>query len=140
MKQKQGFTLIELLIVIAIIGILSAVVISSLYASQQKARDIKSIQSVKWIASQMEQTRNQTSEEFLLATTTPSTIDGLTVPTSNSVNGGLYEWADNTTNRRTFCVWATMENTDKGQYFIANDRGSQFSNTEPTDIDTCDIF
>jgi len=140
MNNKKAFTLIELLIVIAIIGILSAVVISSLYASNQKARDTRSVQSVKWIASQMEQTRNQISEQFILATTTPASIDGLTVPTSNSVNDGVFEWADNTTNRRTFCVWATMENTDKGQYFVANDRGSQFSNTEPTDINNCSIF
>jgi prepilin-type N-terminal cleavage/methylation domain-containing protein len=44
MISKKGFTLIELLVVISIIGLLSAIVLTSLSSSREKAQDSKVLQ------------------------------------------------------------------------------------------------
>ncbi len=53
-NHKKGFTLIELLIVIAIIGILSGVVLSSLRASQFKADDSRRYQDLQQVKTALE--------------------------------------------------------------------------------------
>lgn len=53
-KNNKGFTLIELLIVIAIIGILSSVVLSSLNAARLKARNVARISQLNQIRKSLE--------------------------------------------------------------------------------------
>ena len=52
--NKKGFTLIELLVAIAIIGLLSSVVLSSLATARQKARDAQRVSNLTEIRTALE--------------------------------------------------------------------------------------
>lgn len=52
--NSKGFTLIELMVVIAIIGVLSSVVLSSLNNAKVKARDTKRITEIKQMINALE--------------------------------------------------------------------------------------
>lgn len=54
-NNNKGFTLIELMVVIAIVAILTAVILSSIYGSRGKARDAKRISDIAQIQLALEQ-------------------------------------------------------------------------------------
>ncbi len=75
--MKKGFTLIELLIVIAIIGMLSAMLVPNFMGARERARDAQRKSDLKQIQKAFEMYRqDQTPEDY------PSTADlGTSLPT-----------------------------------------------------------
>ena len=55
MKSQKGFTLVELMIVIAIIGLLSGIIITSLTSSKAKSRDARRVSDLNQIQLALEQ-------------------------------------------------------------------------------------
>ena len=84
MKNVQGFTMIELLIVIAIIGILAAMLIPNLLGSQKRAYDTGSLSCGKRVQTALAivqvdtktypPTINKTTISGLAAACTPTTV------------------------------------------------------------------
>ena len=86
----KGFTLIELLLVVAIIGLLAAVVLAGLSMSRSKARDARRLTDLKTIASALEFYYND-SGRYPIAT---GWITGCGMLNSNNwiPDGSNYSW------------------------------------------------
>ncbi|WP_161882235.1 type II secretion system protein [Deinococcus alpinitundrae] len=75
-NRTQGFTLIELLIVIAIIGILAAVLIPNLLGAQKRAYDTGAASCAKSIQN-AEATSQVDNQVYLVVASLKSTTDGV---------------------------------------------------------------
>lgn len=92
--ERRGFTLVELLIVIAIIGILSAVVMSSLNAARMKARDAQRIASIQEVQKALE-------NYYLENGVYPGSTIGSYAKSTDTPNGGACGYNNNWCNLET---------------------------------------
>ncbi len=93
--KKEGFTLIEMLVVIAMIGLLSAVLLVALGPSRKKAQDTRIISDLNQIRSLMEANYNPSSGQYVM----PS-ISNLSTDITN--NGGSLNESTSTTSYRFY--------------------------------------
>ncbi|MCL4391724.1 type II secretion system GspH family protein [Patescibacteria group bacterium] len=99
-SKKEGFTLIEMLVVIAMIGLLSAVVLVALGPSRNKAKDTRIISDVNQARSYMEATYDPTAggyPDYTASFSASSSLASLSLDVTNQNgdtagknSGGLY--------------------------------------------------
>ncbi|MFC1632648.1 type II secretion system protein [Patescibacteria group bacterium] len=108
-KSQKGFTLIELLIVIAIIGILAAVILIALAGARQRARDAARKSDVDSIQNAVELYASDTGKypAGLVDVATTEYFAGGTLPT-DPLFGTEYNY-DADDDGSIYCVWAELE-------------------------------
>lgn len=131
--MKQAFTLIELLMVIAIIGILSAVVITNLNEGRTQASDSSKIAGAQEVAKAMQLERSR-SGAYPGYTSSSSAAIGLQKHLANWPIG--VEFANNTGNTNLFCVYADLSADASANYFVSSHLGSGARTTTPA-IEDC---
>ena len=139
-KNKKGFTLIELLVVIAIIGILASIVLVSLGAARQKARDARRKSDMRQISLAQEMYYDEHGRYVTSSTGMPAAIGSYLDPVpSDPMNSGsyVYSWVDNgASDGSWYCACATLES---GGAFVANWKGVKSTTTCPTTQGECDF-
>lgn len=105
MNKQKGFTLIEMLVVIAIVGILSAVVLTSLGPARQRARDTRIISSLNQIRTLAEALYDG---DFDAVTQTQAQIAPLVTDITNNGGTGFAIQLDPTTASQRYRAEAAL--------------------------------
>jgi type II secretion system protein G len=104
-SKARGFTLIELLTVIAIIGILASIVMTSLSAAQSKGRDAKRVADIRTIQLALEEYYNDNGNyPTALSALTPNYLPA--IPTDPKNNGTSYFYSAYNALNNANCVGA----------------------------------
>ncbi|MEI8337732.1 MAG: prepilin-type N-terminal cleavage/methylation domain-containing protein [bacterium] len=111
--MKKGFTLIELLTVVAIIGILAAVIVPSLTSSKAKSRDAIRQGDLKSISLAIQNSWQESGYTTWPANLTPALDSFFTggVPKDPQGNPYLYTpfGTDAVTGKNDYCIGTNME-------------------------------
>jgi prepilin-type N-terminal cleavage/methylation domain-containing protein len=135
-KSKKGFTLIELMIVIAIIGILTAVVLAALSSARAKSRDAKRLSDVKQIQLALENyfDNNSTFPPTIATLASQSSGSGAILPSEplDPSTGFSYFYAISP-QKNQYCVGANLETSANSSATGPNSTCAFTWNSNPAD-------
>jgi prepilin-type N-terminal cleavage/methylation domain-containing protein len=128
LKEKGGFTLIEMLVVIAMIGILSAVVLTALGPSRLKAKDSRIISDVNQARAIAEGYYNATDgsypmksiESAISSTVADANANFSGTKTCNSNALCIYPPSSQSSTSQTFAIYGQL---NAGGYFCSDSTG-----------------
>ncbi|MCL4354332.1 prepilin-type N-terminal cleavage/methylation domain-containing protein [Patescibacteria group bacterium] len=127
-RKKDAFTLIELLIVIAIIGVLAALLMANFIGVRQRSRDSQRKSDMRQIQSALELYR---ADESSYPAALPACGDPLTGATTSNVyiqklpcdpvSGDTYSYTTTGTPPMSYVLIACLENVNDSQKDTSND-------------------
>lgn len=138
-RLQKGFTLVELLVVVAIIGVLSALIMTNLVGIRQRARDAQRKSDMRQIQSSLELYRSDAGSYPVTASfpscgsslSNGATVYMKTVPCdpigSSYYNSGAYYYSSS--DGSTYVLAGCLEN--------ASDTDKNNTNTSPGGSGTC---
>lgn len=106
--NNQGFTLIEMLVVVAIVGLLSAVVVVGLTGAREKARDSRRIADIREIQNELE--LNYTSGSGY-----PSPVNGHAPGEPEDPQGSFYLY-ETTNGGFSYMLGVSLETEENSNY------------------------
>ena len=132
--------------VIGIISILGSIVTVAVRGSVSKAENVRMVSDVSEISKALEQERlTDFNGEYPAFYTMPSSLgDSMPdIPQNNTSEDGTYSWFSNIANPDIYCLWAELGTTEEGdqkRYFIANQFGSGYFESEPESLTNCGYY
>jgi prepilin-type N-terminal cleavage/methylation domain-containing protein len=137
----RGFTLIELLIVIAILGVLATMFMTTFPAAQRRARDARRQSDIKQYQTAVEKYANKNNGNYYNSSGTinPSSVCNTLIGTSNCPNDpGSYTYQYNGT-AAAYVVWARLEAITPATYFIVCSNGKTGNSTTAPTSSVCPL-
>lgn len=119
--RNEGFTLIEMLVVVAMIGLLSAVVLIALGPSRDKARDTRIVSDINQVRMYMETTYDAITGSYSGSTSDPE----ISTASEDIANAG----GGNFTLSKAGFSYAVSAILNSGDIYCADSNGVISSNT-----------